>query len=157
MTRFTVTERKQSTVLHTVLSSLYYRSFFLHCLACFYWKRWVILCWQPRSVSFCQLCNWCFYQYNGVSMKNKTKEEAYLEMLKPAETITFKVQNCVDNLSAIKESRGDGFYIRYPNYSNIKFLLQFCFVACNEAIRTWKHKTAKYANQKSVIIITKRA
>ncbi|XP_050922241.1 disks large homolog 5 isoform X2 [Lates calcarifer] len=51
-------------------------------------------------------------EYNGVSMKNKTKEEAYLEMLKPAETITFKVQNCVDNLAAIKESPGDGFFIR---------------------------------------------
>lgn len=49
-------------------------------------------------------------------MKNKTKEEAYLEMLKPAETITFKVQNCVDELAAIKESHGDGFFIRYPNY-----------------------------------------
>ncbi|XP_028286415.1 disks large homolog 5-like isoform X2 [Parambassis ranga] len=51
-------------------------------------------------------------EYNGISMKNKTKEDAYLEMLKPAETITFKVQNCVDNLTAIKESPGDGFYIR---------------------------------------------
>uniref|UniRef100_A0A8C2Z868 Discs large MAGUK scaffold protein 5 n=1 Tax=Cyclopterus lumpus TaxID=8103 RepID=A0A8C2Z868_CYCLU len=51
-------------------------------------------------------------EYNGISMKNKTKEDAYLEMLKPAETITFKVQNCVDNLSAIKESPGDGFFIR---------------------------------------------
>lgn len=45
-------------------------------------------------------------------MKNKTKEEAYLEMLKPAETISFKVLNCVDDLSAIRETPGDGFYIR---------------------------------------------
>ncbi|XP_034563042.1 disks large homolog 5-like isoform X1 [Notolabrus celidotus] len=51
-------------------------------------------------------------EYNGISMKNRTKEEAYLEMLKPAETITFKVQSCVDSLPAIKESHGDGFYIR---------------------------------------------
>ncbi|KAF3704333.1 Disks large -like protein 5 [Channa argus] len=51
-------------------------------------------------------------EYNGISMKNKTKEEAYLEMLKPAETITFKVQNCVDDLAAIKVSPGDGFFIR---------------------------------------------
>lgn len=51
-------------------------------------------------------------------MKNKTKEEAYLEMLKPAETITFKVQNSSDKLSAIKDSQGDGFYIRYLNYSS---------------------------------------
>lgn len=51
-------------------------------------------------------------------MKNKTKEEAYLEMLKPSETITFKVQNSSDKLAAIKDSQGDGFYIRYLNYSS---------------------------------------
>lgn len=68
-------------------------------------------------LSFCQLLIDVSKQYNGVSMKNKTKEEAYLEMLKPAETIMFKVQNCVDELPAIKESRGDGFYIRYVNHS----------------------------------------
>lgn len=34
--------------------------FFLPCLFDFYWKRWVTLCWQPSSVSCCQLCNWCF-------------------------------------------------------------------------------------------------
>ncbi|XP_047233002.1 disks large homolog 5-like isoform X4 [Girardinichthys multiradiatus] len=51
-------------------------------------------------------------EYNGVSMKNKTKEDAYLEMLKPAETFMFKVQNCVDSLAEIKESQGDGFFIR---------------------------------------------
>lgn len=52
------------------------------------------------------------FQYNGISMKNKTKEEAYLEMLKPAETISFKVLNCADDLSAVRETPGDGFYIR---------------------------------------------
>lgn len=57
-----------------------------------------------------------FKQYNGVSMKNKTKEDAYLELLKPAETITFKVQNYADNLDAVRESTGDGFFIRYPEY-----------------------------------------
>ncbi|CAG5905331.1 unnamed protein product [Menidia menidia] len=51
-------------------------------------------------------------EYNGISMKNKTKEDAYLEMLKPAETITFKVQNCVDGLDDIKDAPGDGFFIR---------------------------------------------
>ncbi|XP_061565378.1 disks large homolog 5-like isoform X4 [Cololabis saira] len=51
-------------------------------------------------------------EYNGVSMKNKSKEDAYLEMLKPAETITFKLQNCVDSLADIKGSPGDGFFIR---------------------------------------------
>lgn len=75
------------------------------------------------NVSFCAdsvnqkysfiVCCAFFLQYNGVSMKTKTKEEAYLEMLKPAETITFKVQNCVDELTAVKESPGDGFFIRY--------------------------------------------
>ncbi|XP_031170939.1 disks large homolog 5-like isoform X2 [Sander lucioperca] len=66
-------------------------------------------------------------EYNGISMKNKTKEEAYLEMLKPAETITFKVQNCVDNLSAIKESRGDGFFIRalYERVAEVEQELSF--------------------------------
>uniref|UniRef100_A0A669BYQ5 Discs large MAGUK scaffold protein 5 n=1 Tax=Oreochromis niloticus TaxID=8128 RepID=A0A669BYQ5_ORENI len=51
-------------------------------------------------------------EYNGVSMKNKTKEDAYLELLKPAETITFKVQNYADNLDAVRECPGDGFFIR---------------------------------------------
>lgn len=91
-------------------------------------------------------------------MKNKTKEEAYLEMLKPAETITFKVQNCVDNLSAIKESRGDGFYIRYlwnsPNQDKLSLNFScckahFCFVACN---KVRKRKTGKYANQNPVLV-----
>ncbi|XP_068610419.1 disks large homolog 5-like [Brachionichthys hirsutus] len=50
-------------------------------------------------------------EFNGVSMKHKTKEDAYLEMLKPADAIAFKVQN-VDDVSAIKERGGDGFYIR---------------------------------------------
>uniref|UniRef100_A0A671WTP2 Discs large MAGUK scaffold protein 5 n=1 Tax=Sparus aurata TaxID=8175 RepID=A0A671WTP2_SPAAU len=66
-------------------------------------------------------------EYNGISMKNKTKEEAYLEMLKPAETITFKVQNCVEDLSAIKESCGDGFYIRalYERVAEVEQELSF--------------------------------
>ncbi|KAK9530292.1 hypothetical protein VZT92_011803 [Zoarces viviparus] len=66
-------------------------------------------------------------EYNGISMKNKTKEDGYLEMLKPAETITFKVQNCVDNLSAIKESPGDGFFIRalYERVAEVEQELSF--------------------------------
>ncbi|XP_014891296.1 disks large homolog 5-like isoform X2 [Poecilia latipinna] len=51
-------------------------------------------------------------EYNGVSMKNKTKEDAYLEMLKPADEVMFKVQNYGDSLAVIKESQGDGFFIR---------------------------------------------
>ncbi|XP_041671268.1 disks large homolog 5-like isoform X2 [Cheilinus undulatus] len=66
-------------------------------------------------------------EYNGVSMKNKSKEEAYLEMLKPAETITFKVQNCVDSLPEIKETHGDGFYIRalYERVAEVEQELSF--------------------------------
>ncbi|XP_054898928.1 disks large homolog 5-like isoform X3 [Poeciliopsis prolifica] len=51
-------------------------------------------------------------EYNGVSMKNKTKEDAYLEMLKPADQVLLKVQNFGDCLAVIKESQGDGFFIR---------------------------------------------
>ncbi|CAJ1080315.1 disks large homolog 5-like isoform X1 [Xyrichtys novacula] len=66
-------------------------------------------------------------EYNGVSMKSRTKEEAYLEMLKPAETITFKVQNCVDSLPAMRESHGDGFYIRalYERVAEVEQELSF--------------------------------
>lgn len=46
-------------------------------------------------------------------MKNKTAEEAYLEMLKPAELVTLKVQQCVDEFNQVKDAAGDGFYIRY--------------------------------------------
>lgn len=66
-------------------------------------------------------------EYNGISMKNKTKEEAYLEMLKPAETITIKVQNCVDELSAVRETPGDGFFIRalYERMAEVELELSF--------------------------------
>uniref|UniRef100_A0A8B9K8V0 Discs, large homolog 5a (Drosophila) n=1 Tax=Astyanax mexicanus TaxID=7994 RepID=A0A8B9K8V0_ASTMX len=51
-------------------------------------------------------------EYNSVAMKNKTAEEAYLEMLKPAETVTFKVQHRLDEFNQLKDTPGDGFYIR---------------------------------------------
>ncbi|XP_072533994.1 disks large homolog 5a isoform X3 [Salminus brasiliensis] len=51
-------------------------------------------------------------EYNSVAMKNKTAEEAYLEMLKPAETVTFKVQHRMDEFNQLKDTAGDGFYIR---------------------------------------------
>ena len=50
-------------------------------------------------------------------MRNKTAEEAYLEMLKPAETVTLKVQQRLDQFTALKDSPGDGFYIRYRTVS----------------------------------------
>lgn len=46
-------------------------------------------------------------------MKNKTAEEVYVEMLKPAETVTLKVQHRPDDFSMLKDVAGDGFYIRY--------------------------------------------
>uniref|UniRef100_A0A672GYI3 Discs, large homolog 5b (Drosophila), tandem duplicate 1 n=1 Tax=Salarias fasciatus TaxID=181472 RepID=A0A672GYI3_SALFA len=66
-------------------------------------------------------------EYNGISMKNKTKEDTYLEILKPAETITFKVQNCADSLAAIKETPGDGFFIRalYERVAEVEQELSF--------------------------------
>ncbi|XP_016417477.1 disks large homolog 5-like isoform X1 [Sinocyclocheilus rhinocerous] len=51
-------------------------------------------------------------EYGTVSMKNKTVEEAYLEMLKPAETMTFRVQHRLDEFNQVKDTPGDGFYIR---------------------------------------------
>uniref|UniRef100_A0A8C4ZXY9 Discs large MAGUK scaffold protein 5 n=1 Tax=Gadus morhua TaxID=8049 RepID=A0A8C4ZXY9_GADMO len=44
--------------------------------------------------------------------RNKTVEEAYLELLKPGETVTFKVQHLAEDLTLIKEFPGDGFFIR---------------------------------------------
>ncbi|XP_057682521.1 disks large homolog 5-like isoform X2 [Corythoichthys intestinalis] len=66
-------------------------------------------------------------EYNGVNMKNKTKEEAYLELLKPVETVTFKVQNCVDELADVKEIPGDGFFIRslYERVADLEQELSF--------------------------------
>lgn len=46
-------------------------------------------------------------------MKNKTAEEVYVEMLKPAESVTLKVQYRPDDFSVVKDVPGDGFYIRY--------------------------------------------
>ncbi|CAJ1067323.1 disks large homolog 5a isoform X4 [Xyrichtys novacula] len=51
-------------------------------------------------------------EYNSVHMKNKTAEEVYVEMLKPAETVTIKVQHRPDDFNMLKDVPGDGFYIR---------------------------------------------
>ncbi|XP_060943694.1 disks large homolog 5a [Limanda limanda] len=51
-------------------------------------------------------------EYNSVNMKNKTAEEVYVEMLKPAEMVTLKVQHRPDDFSTLKDVPGDGFYIR---------------------------------------------
>lgn len=48
-------------------------------------------------------------------MKNKTAEEVYVEMLKPAETVTLKVLYRPDDFNMLKDVPGDGFYIRYTH------------------------------------------
>ncbi|KAM4032893.1 disks large homolog 5 isoform 1-T1 [Anomaloglossus baeobatrachus] len=50
--------------------------------------------------------------YGSVDMRNKTAEEAYLEMLKPTENVKLKVQQKLDEFKKIKDQPGDGFYIR---------------------------------------------
>lgn len=49
---------------------------------------------------------------NSVSMKSKTAEEVYLELLKPAENIMLRVQNRPQHFRRAKDNPGDGFYIR---------------------------------------------
>lgn len=57
-------------------------------------------------------------------MKNKTAEEVYVEMLKPAETVTLKVQHRPDDFSMLKDVPGDGFYIRYVHkYTRTRIML----------------------------------
>uniref|UniRef100_A0A8C7CY68 Discs, large homolog 5a (Drosophila) n=1 Tax=Oncorhynchus kisutch TaxID=8019 RepID=A0A8C7CY68_ONCKI len=51
-------------------------------------------------------------EYGSVNMKNKTVEEVYVEMLKPAEMVTLKVQQRQDDFNIVKDTPGDGFYIR---------------------------------------------
>ncbi len=80
-------------------------------------------------------CPLCFYfpsslplvsQYNSVNMKNKTAEEVYVEMLKPAETVTFKVQHRPDDFSILKDVPGDGFYIRYMRTHTCTLIIAGC-------------------------------
>ncbi|XP_073723345.1 disks large homolog 5 [Misgurnus anguillicaudatus] len=49
---------------------------------------------------------------NSVSLKNKTAEEVYLEIVKPAESVTLTVQSRPEQFRKIKDTPGDGFYIR---------------------------------------------
>ncbi|XP_027714724.1 disks large homolog 5 isoform X3 [Vombatus ursinus] len=51
-------------------------------------------------------------EYGSVDMRNKTAEEAYLEMLKPGENIRVKVQYRLEDFNKVKDIPGDGFYIR---------------------------------------------
>ncbi|XP_036427808.1 LOW QUALITY PROTEIN: disks large homolog 5-like [Colossoma macropomum] len=51
-------------------------------------------------------------EFCSVSLRNKTAEEAYMEMLKPAETVTLRVQNRPEDWRRIRNTPGDGFYVR---------------------------------------------
>ncbi|KAJ8264329.1 hypothetical protein GJAV_G00147910 [Gymnothorax javanicus] len=66
-------------------------------------------------------------EYCSVPMKNKTAEEAYLEMLKPVETVTLKVQHRIDEFTTFQDTPGDGFYIRalYDRVAEMEFELSF--------------------------------
>ncbi|XP_006006912.1 disks large homolog 5 [Latimeria chalumnae] len=66
-------------------------------------------------------------EYSSVDFRNKTAEEAYLEMLKPMETITVKVQYRIEEFNRIKDLPGDGFYIRalYDRMAEVEQDLSF--------------------------------
>ncbi|XP_039336861.1 disks large homolog 5 isoform X3 [Mauremys reevesii] len=66
-------------------------------------------------------------EYGSVDMRNKTAEEAYLEMLKPGENIRIKTQYRIEEFNKIKELPGDGFYIRalYDRLAEVEQDLNF--------------------------------
>uniref|UniRef100_A0A8C9S090 Discs, large homolog 5b (Drosophila), tandem duplicate 1 n=1 Tax=Scleropages formosus TaxID=113540 RepID=A0A8C9S090_SCLFO len=66
-------------------------------------------------------------EYNSVQFKNKTAEEAYLEMLKPTETVTLKVQYRINEFTMLKDTPGDAFYIRalYDRVAEMELDLSF--------------------------------
>uniref|UniRef100_A0A8C8VIL6 Discs large MAGUK scaffold protein 5 n=1 Tax=Pelusios castaneus TaxID=367368 RepID=A0A8C8VIL6_9SAUR len=66
-------------------------------------------------------------EYGSVDMRNKTAEEAYLEMLKPGENIKVKTQYRIEEFNKIKELPGDGFYIRalYDRLAEVEQDLNF--------------------------------
>ncbi|KAM9134746.1 disks large homolog 5 isoform 2-T2 [Pangshura tecta] len=66
-------------------------------------------------------------EYGSVDMRNKTAEEAYLEMLKPGENIRVKTQYRIEEFNKIKELPGDGFYIRalYDRLAEVEQDLNF--------------------------------
>ncbi|NXY45221.1 DLG5 protein, partial [Ceuthmochares aereus] len=66
-------------------------------------------------------------EYGSIDMRNKTAEEAYLEMLKPGENIKIKTQYRIDEFNNIKELPGDGFYIRalYDRLAEVEQDLSF--------------------------------
>uniref|UniRef100_A0A670HWV6 Discs large MAGUK scaffold protein 5 n=1 Tax=Podarcis muralis TaxID=64176 RepID=A0A670HWV6_PODMU len=66
-------------------------------------------------------------EYGSVDMRNKTAEEAYLEMLKPGENVRIKAQYRIEEFNKIKELPGDGFYVRalYDRMAEVEQDLSF--------------------------------
>ncbi|XP_057272326.1 disks large homolog 5 isoform X6 [Pezoporus wallicus] len=66
-------------------------------------------------------------EYGAIDMRNKTAEEAYLEMLKPGENIKIKTQYRIEEFNKIKDLPGDGFYIRalYDRLAEVEQDLSF--------------------------------
>uniref|UniRef100_A0A8D2LYV6 Discs large MAGUK scaffold protein 5 n=1 Tax=Varanus komodoensis TaxID=61221 RepID=A0A8D2LYV6_VARKO len=66
-------------------------------------------------------------EYGSVDLRNKTAEEAYLEMLKPGENVRIKAQYRIEEFTKIKELPGDGFYVRalYDRMAEVEQDLSF--------------------------------
>lgn len=66
-------------------------------------------------------------EYNGVDMRNVTAEQAYVEMLKPTESISVKAQYKIEEFNRIRDEAGDGFYIRalYDRVAEVEQDLSF--------------------------------
>lgn len=78
-------------------------------------------------------------------MKNKTAEEVYVEMLKPAETVTFKVQHRPDDFSMLKDVPGDGFYIRYMHIYALRMHTDHCLGV--NVLQLYKRTTVIFPKQ----------
>ncbi|XP_053163470.1 disks large homolog 5 isoform X5 [Hemicordylus capensis] len=66
-------------------------------------------------------------EYGSVDLRNKTAEEAYLEMLKPGENVKIKAQYRSEEFCKIKDLPGDGFYVRalYDRLAEVEQDLSF--------------------------------
>ncbi|XP_069741561.1 disks large homolog 5a isoform X5 [Narcine bancroftii] len=66
-------------------------------------------------------------EYNGIDMQNVTAEQAYVEMLKPTESISVKAQYKIEEFKKIIDEAGDGFYIRalYDRVAEVEHDLSF--------------------------------
>ncbi|XP_072138911.1 disks large homolog 5a isoform X3 [Mobula birostris] len=66
-------------------------------------------------------------EYNGIDLRNVTAEQAYVEMLKPTESISVKAQYKIEEFNKIRDEAGDGFYIRalYDRVAEVEHDLSF--------------------------------